>query len=229
MATVTLTDVGHRYPSTVTPSIEGVNLHVKDGEFFVLLGPSGCGKSTLLRMIHGLERPTSGTIHIGGRDVTAVLPSERDVSIAFESYALYPHMDVAENMGFALRLAGIAPDRIAERVQSAAARLGLEDVLGAKPEELDGLQRQKVALARALVRDPQVLVMDEPLVNLPAEARVDVRDRIKSLQSGLGITTLYATTDVDDARAVADRIAVVADGRIERVYEAAEFPELTAV
>ncbi|WP_349828329.1 ABC transporter ATP-binding protein [Brevibacterium litoralis] len=228
MPTVTLSDVSHRYPSTVTPSVRDVDLHVRAGEFFVLLGSSGSGKSTILRMIHGLETPATGTIEIDGRDVTRSLPSDRDVAIAFESYALYPHMSVAENMGFALRLSGVPQETITERVAEAAARLGLSDALDSRPDQLDGLQRQKVALARALVRGPHVLVMDEPLATLPAETHVEVRDQIRVLQRQLGITTIYATESCADAVAVADRIAEVRDGTVTRVLDRDDFAALDA-
>jgi multiple sugar transport system ATP-binding protein len=226
MSTVTLTDVSHRYPSTVTPSVIGVTLHVLDGEFFVLLGPSGSGKSTLLRMIHGMERPFEGTVAIDGQDVSNSRPSDRDVMLAFENYALYPHMTVAENMGFALRLTGLDQDEINRRVRSAAAQLGLTEVLDARNEELDGLQRQKVALARALVRKPKVFVMDEPLAHLPQDVRDTTRDQIRSMQQDLGITTLYATASLEDARAVADHIAVLDDGRLLGVFAPDQFSQL---
>lgn len=224
MSTVTVTDVSHRYPATSTPAIEDVSFHVSDGEFFVILGPPGSGKSTMLRMIHGMERPSAGTIALGQRDVTRVPPGDRDVTLAFENYALYPHMDVAENMAFALRLSGISEDEIDRRVSEAASRLDLREVLRAKPEEIDGPQRQKVALARALVRNPQVFVMDEPLANLPAEERTATRDQIRRLQRDLGITTLYATTSAADAAAVGDRIALFDAGRLTGIYPPDELP-----
>ncbi len=217
MATVALNGISHRYPSTAHDSVSDINLQVDDGEFLVLLGGPGSGKSTLLRMIQGMERPTAGTVEIGGADATGLSPSERDVTMAFENYALYPHMTVAQNMGFALRLAGAAPDQIDTRVTAAAQRLGLRNVLDSAPDELDGSQRQVVALGRALVRNPAVFVMDEPLTAMPPTTRSTVRRQIRELQRGLGITTIYATADVDTAAAVADRVAVLDAGRIVRV------------
>ncbi|MYM20909.1 ATP-binding cassette domain-containing protein [Brevibacterium sp. 5221] len=214
MATVALTGVTHRYPSTTGPSLLDVTLRVADGEFLVVLGGPGSGRSTLLRMIQGMEKPTTGTITIDQRDVAQLTPGERNVTMAFENYALYPHMSVAENMGFALRLAGRGPAEVDERVAAAAGRLGLAGQLTASPDELTGAQRQTVALGRALVRDPAVFLMDEPLVKMPPEVRASTRDQVRALQRELGITTIYATADVADALAVADRIAVLEDGRI---------------
>jgi multiple sugar transport system ATP-binding protein len=194
-----------------------LNLEVKDGEFLVLVGPSGCGKSTLLRMLAGLEEVDEGRILIGGKDVTQVAPKDRDIAMVFQSYALYPHMSVAENMGFALKIAGIAKEERDRRVLEAAKLLDLEEFLERKPKALSGGQRQRVAMGRAIVREPQVFLMDEPLSNLDAKLRVATRTQIAALQRRLGITTVYVTHDKEEAMALGDRVAVLNDGVLQQV------------
>ena len=175
--------------------IHGVDAEIADGEFIVIVGPSGCGKSTLLRMVAGLEEITGGEISIGGRVVNRLEPAERDIAMVFQNYALYPHMSVAENMGFALKIAGVNKDERASRVLEAAKLLDLEPYLDRKPKALSGGQRQRVAMGRAIVRQPQVFLMDEPLSNLDAKLRVQTRTQIASLQRRLGVTTVYVTHD----------------------------------
>lgn len=222
MAEVVLREVSVTYASRSTPSVKDVNLRINPGELFVLLGGPGSGKTSILRAIQGMERIKSGTISIGGRDVTKLDPSERNVAIAFETYALYPHMTVEENMGFALRLLGRSTEEIAERVRAAAQRLTLTDLLASSPNDLTGIQRQTVALARALVRNPSAFLMDEPLKNLPAEQRETTGEEIRTLQRELGITTIYATADPHSAVSLADRIAVLDCGEITEVVSPEE-------
>ncbi len=183
----------------------------------VLVGPSGCGKSTSLRMLAGLEEVSSGTIHIGDRDVSRMPPKDRDIAMVFQNYALYPHMSVGDNMGFALKMAGIGKDERAERVQKAAALLGMEEFLDRKPKALSGGQRQRVAMGRAIVREPQAFLMDEPLSNLDAKLRVSTRAQIASLQRRLGITTVYVTHDQVEAMTMGDRVAVLDAGLLQQV------------
>jgi multiple sugar transport system ATP-binding protein len=190
MATVVFENASRVYPGTTTPAVNKLNLEVKDGEFLVLVGPSGCGKSTSLRMLAGLEEVDSGRILIGDKDVTHVAPKDRDIAMVFQSYALYPHMSVAENMGFALKIAGISKEERDRRVLEAAKLLDLEAFLDRKPKALSGGQRQRVAMGRAIVREPQVFLMDEPLSNLDAKLRVATRTQIAALQRRLGITTV---------------------------------------
>ena len=182
MATVTFDNVTRIYPGNDKPSVDKVNLEIRDGEFLVLVGPSGCGKSTTLRMLAGLEEVNSGRILIGDRDVTTVPPKERDIAMVFQNYALYPHMTVRDNMGFALKMAKMDKAEIATRVESAALSLGLTDLLDRLPKALSGGQRQRVAMGRAIVRRPKVFLMDEPLSNLDAKLRVQTRTQIAALQ-----------------------------------------------
>jgi len=217
MATVVFENASRTYPGSTTPAIIKLNLEVKDGEFLVLVGPSGCGKSTLLRMLAGLEEVDEGRILIGGKDVTQVAPKDRDIAMVFQSYALYPHMSVAENMGFALKIAGIAKEERDHRVLEAAKLLDLEEFLDRKPKALSGGQRQRVAMGRAIVREPQVFLMDEPLSNLDAKLRIATRTQIAALQRRLGITTVYVTHDKEEAMALGDRVAVLNDGVLQQV------------
>jgi multiple sugar transport system ATP-binding protein len=217
MATVTFDKASRVYPGADTPAVNELQLQIGDGEFLVVVGPSGCGKSTALRMLAGLEEVTSGRILIGDRDVTHVAPKDRDIAMVFQNYALYPHMTVAENMGFALKIKGTPKDEIAKRVQEAAKILDLEQYLERKPKALSGGQRQRVAMGRAIVRQPQVFLMDEPLSNLDAKLRVSTRTQIASLQRRLGITTLYVTHDQIEAMTMGDRVAVLKDGLLQQV------------
>lgn len=197
--------------------LEEIDLEVGEGEFLVLVGPSGCGKSTLLRCVAGLESPTSGRLFIGDRDVTEVEPRERDVAMVFQSYALYPHMTVAENMGFALRIQNRPQTEIDGAVQEAAAMLGLESLLHRMPRELSGGQRQRVAMGRAVVRRPKVFLFDEPLSNLDAALRSQLRVELKRLHRDLGATMIYVTHDQVEAMTLADRIAVLKDGTLQQL------------
>ncbi|MGV8876280.1 MAG: ABC transporter ATP-binding protein [Rhodoglobus sp.] len=217
MASVTFDNASRLYPGSSIPAVDKLNLHVDDGEFLVLVGPSGCGKSTSLRMLAGLEEVNDGSILIGDRDVTDVPPKDRDIAMVFQNYALYPHMSVAENMGFALKIAGVNKDERAARVLEAAKLLDLEPYLGRKPKALSGGQRQRVAMGRAIVRQPQVFLMDEPLSNLDAKLRVQTRTQIASLQRRLGVTTVYVTHDQTEALTMGDRIAVLKDGLLQQV------------
>jgi lactose/L-arabinose transport system ATP-binding protein len=196
--------------------IHNVGLSVAAGEFVVFVGPSGCGKSTLLRLIAGLEDTTAGTISIGGRDVTRVDPADRGIAMVFQSYALYPHMTVEENMGFGLRMTGTDRAIVAERVRKAAAILHLDQLLKRKPKQLSGGQRQRVAIGRAIVREPQVFLFDEPLSNLDAELRVQMRLEIAKLHKDLGATMIYVTHDQVEAMTLADKIVVLRLGRVEQ-------------
>jgi multiple sugar transport system ATP-binding protein len=204
------------YPGATRPSVDSLDLDIADGEFLVLVGPSGCGKSTSLRMLAGLEEVTSGSIRIGDRDVTDLPPKDRDIAMVFQNYALYPHMTVAENMGFALKIAGVSKAERAERVAEAARLLDLEGFLDRKPKALSGGQRQRVAMGRAIVRKPQVFCMDEPLSNLDAKLRVSTRTQIASLQRRLGVTTVYVTHDQVEAMTMGDRVAVLRDGLLQQ-------------
>jgi len=217
MATVVFENASRIYPGSTTPAVNNLTLEVKDGEFLVLVGPSGCGKSTLLRMLAGLEEVDSGRILIGGKDVTHVAPKDRDIAMVFQSYALYPHMSVAENMGFALKIAGIAKEERDRRVLEAAKLLDLEEFLERKPKALSGGQRQRVAMGRAIVREPQVFLMDEPLSNLDAKLRIATRTQIAALQRRLGITTVYVTHDREEAMTMGDRVAVLNEGVLQQV------------
>ena len=216
MATVTYDHTSLVYPGASAPSVDDLSLDIEDGEFLVLVGPSGCGKSTSLRMLAGLEEVTSGRIMIGDRDVTHLSPKDRDVAMVFQNYALYPHMSVADNMGFALKIAGTPKDRIRARVEEAAEILDLTQFLDRKPKQLSGGQRQRVAMGRAIVRQPQVFLMDEPLSNLDAKLRVQTRTQIASLQRRLGVTTVYVTHDQVEAMTMGDRVAVLKDGVLQQ-------------
>ena len=217
MASVTFEAASRIYPGTTAPAVDKLNLVVNDGEFLVLVGPSGCGKSTSLRMLAGLEEIDGGRILIGDKDVTNVAPKDRDIAMVFQSYALYPHMTVAENMGFALKIAGKSKEERDKRVRDAAKLLDLEPYLDRKPKALSGGQRQRVAMGRAIVREPQVFLMDEPLSNLDAKLRVATRTQIAALQRRLGITTVYVTHDQVEAMTMGDRVAVLKDGLLQQV------------
>ena len=217
MASVTFDKATRHYPGSSRPAIDQLELHITDGEFLVLVGPSGCGKSTILRMLAGLEEVDGGQIRIADRDVTDVPATDRDIAMVFQNYALYPHMSVAENMGFALKIAGVGKEERAERVLEAARLLDLEPYLARKPKALSGGQRQRVAMGRAIVRQPQVFLMDEPLSNLDAKLRASTRTQIASLQRRLGVTTVYVTHDQIEALTMGDRIAVLKDGLLQQV------------
>ncbi len=214
MASVTINKAGKHYGSF--EALKGVSVDINDGEFVVLVGPSGCGKSTLLRMIAGLEEISSGEISIGSRVVNDLPPKERDIAMVFQNYALYPHMTVAQNMGFSLKLKGVPKTEIKEKVDRAAKILGLESLLDRQPRQLSGGQRQRVAMGRAIVRDPQVFLFDEPLSNLDAKLRVQMRSEIKELHQRLKTTTIYVTHDQVEAMTMADKIVVMKDGVIEQ-------------
>ena len=214
MASVHIRDVQKQFGST--PVIRGVTIDIADGEFAVLVGPSGCGKSTLLRMLAGLEEISGGEIAIGGRVVNNVPPKERDIAMVFQNYALYPHMKVRENMAFSLTLAKRSKAEIAQRVDKAAAILGLNDLLDRFPRQLSGGQRQRVAMGRAIVRDPQVFLFDEPLSNLDAKLRVAMRTELKELHQRLKTTSVYVTHDQIEAMTMGDLIVVMRDGIVEQ-------------
>ena len=220
MASVEIREVDKVFGSTQV--LFGVDVGIEDGEFVVLVGPSGCGKSTLLRMIAGLEEITRGEIRIGGRVVNDLPPKARDVAMVFQNYALYPHMTVRDNMAFGLKLAKAPKSVIEERVMHAARTLGLEGLLDRYPRQLSGGQRQRVAMGRAIVRDPQVFLFDEPLSNLDAKLRVQMRIELKALHQRLGTTSIYVTHDQIEAMTMADRIVVLNDGRVEQIGEPLE-------
>jgi multiple sugar transport system ATP-binding protein len=215
MAEVTVRDLKKAYGAVQV--VHGLDLDIADGEFVVLVGPSGCGKSTLLRMIAGLEEITSGDILIGARRVNNLPPSERDIAMVFQNYALYPHKTVGANMGFALKMRGEPKEAVAEKVRRAAEILGLTNYLDRYPRALSGGQRQRVAMGRAIVRDPQVFLFDEPLSNLDAKLRVQMRTEIRELHQRLKTTTVYVTHDQIEAMTMADKIVVMQGGRIEQV------------
>lgn len=217
MADVVFDHVNIRYPGADSPTVRDLNLEIADGEFLVLVGPSGCGKSTTLRALAGLEPTASGTISIGDRDVTDEEPGDRDIAMVFQDYALYPHMSVRENMGFALTIRKRPKAEIAERVERAATILDLTEYLDRKPKDLSGGQRQRVAMGRAIVREPQVFLMDEPLSNLDAKLRVQTRAQIVKLQQNLGVTTVYVTHDQVEAMTMGHRVAVLKDGVLQQV------------
>lgn len=216
VASVSFERATRRYPGADRPALDNLDLVVGDGEFVVLVGPSGCGKTTSLRMVAGLETVDSGRIRIGDRDVTNVDPKNRDVAMVFQNYALYPHMTVAENMGFAMKIAKTPKAQIRERVLDAAKLLDLQLYLDRKPKDLSGGQRQRVAMGRAIVRRPQVFLMDEPLSNLDAKLRVQTRNQIAALQRRLGTTTVYVTHDQVEAMTMGDRVAVLCDGVLQQ-------------
>jgi multiple sugar transport system ATP-binding protein len=213
MADVTLREVTKVFPGGAT-AVDRVDLEITDGELLVLVGPSGSGKTTVLRLTAGLEELTDGEIRIGGRVVNDVHPMDRDIAMVFQNYALYPHMTVAENIGFGLKLRHHKKREVAERVQRTAETLGLTDLLKRKPAQLSGGQRQRVAMGRAIVRDPAAFLMDEPLSNLDAKLRVQMRTEIQRLQHELGTTTMYVTHDQVEAMTMGDRVAVMRDGRL---------------
>jgi multiple sugar transport system ATP-binding protein len=217
MATVTFEKAQRWYAGTDAPAVAGIDLEIGDGEFMVLVGPSGCGKSTTLRMLAGLETVDEGRILMGDRDITDVPPKDRDIAMVFQNYALYPHMTVAENMGFALKMSKVSSAEREQRVGEAAKLLGLTDYLARKPKALSGGQRQRVAMGRAIVRNPQVFCMDEPLSNLDAKMRVQTRSDIAKLQSDLGVTTVYVTHDQVEAMTMGDRVAVMNEGVLQQV------------
>src|SRR3954451_12167633 len=217
MATVTFKKAQRWYPGAEVPAVPGIDLEIGDGEFMVLVGPSGCGKSTTLRMLAGLEEVNKGKIYIGDREITTVPPKDRDIAMVFQNYALYPHMSVADNMGFALKMAKVPSEERNKRVQEAARILGLTEYLERKPKALSGGQRQRVAMGRAIVRSPQVFCMDEPLSNLDAKMRVQTRTDIAKLQQDLGVTTVYVTHDQVEAMTMGDRVAVMDKGVLQQV------------
>ena len=215
MATVTLQHVAKVYPNGAR-AVNDLNLEINDGEFVVLVGPSGCGKTTALRMVAGLEDITEGTIRVGDRVVNDVSPQDRDIAMVFQNYALYPHMTVAGNIGFSLRLHHLSKEEIAKKVAEVAEVLGLTEHLNRKPGQLSGGQRQRVALGRAIVRQPAVFLMDEPLSNLDAKLRVQMRAEVARLQRRLKVTTLYVTHDQTEAMTMGDRVAVLRDGVLQQ-------------
>jgi len=226
MATVELQNVRKSFGATEV--IHGIDVEIADGEFIVIVGPSGCGKSTLLRMVAGLETVTSGEVLIAGEQVNDREPMDRDIAMVFQNYALYPHMSVRQNMGYGLKIAGLARDRIEAKVAEAARLLELESLLDRKPRQLSGGQRQRVAMGRAIVREPAVFLFDEPLSNLDAKLRVQMRLEIRELQSKLGVTSLYVTHDQVEAMTMADRMIVMNEGVAEQIgtpLEVYETPE----
>jgi len=216
MATVTFECASRTYPGSESPAVDDLDLEIGDGEFLVLVGPSGCGKSTTLRMLAGLEPVNRGRVCIGDRDVTLVPPKDRDIAMVFQTYALYPHMTVAENIGFHLKITKMSKKERADRVREAARILDLEPLLDRKPSKLSGGQRQRVAMGRAIVREPQVFLMDEPLSNLDAKLRVQTRTQIAALQRELGVTTVYVTHDQIEAMTMGDRVAVMNEGVLQQ-------------
>jgi multiple sugar transport system ATP-binding protein len=223
MAEIRLEHVCKTFQDVV--AVDDVSLEIADGEFLVLVGPSGCGKSTLLRMIAGLEEITAGTVSIGDRDVTDLAPRARDIAMVFQTYALYPHMTVRQNMGYGLRARRTPKAEIARRVDDVAALLGLEDLLHRRPAQLSGGQRQRVAMGRAIVRQPQAFLLDEPLSNLDAKLRVGMRASLAQLHQRLGVTTVYVTHDQTEAMTLGQRVAVMRDGKILQVDRPQELYE----
>ena len=217
MATVRFAGATRRFDTSSAPAVDSLDIDIADGEFLVLVGPSGCGKSTSLRMLAGLEPVDEGTIYIDDEDMTRVAPRDRDVAMVFQNYALYPTMTVAQNMGFALRNAGVSRADTRKQVEEAARILQLEDLLGRKPSQLSGGQRQRVAMGRAIVRRPKVFCMDEPLSNLDAKLRVSTRGEIAGLQRRLGVTTVYVTHDQVEAMTMGTRVAVLKGGVLQQI------------
>ncbi|MBN9644487.1 ABC transporter ATP-binding protein [Corynebacterium mendelii] len=222
MAQVEFSNVTIRYPGADKPSVSNLNLTIDDGEFLVLVGPSGCGKSTTLRALAGLENIESGTVSIGGEDVTHTDPKDRDIAMVFQTYALYPHYSVKKNLAFPLKLAKENSTVIDSKIDKAAQLLGLIEYLQRKPKDLSGGQRQRVAMGRAIVRTPQVFLMDEPLSNLDAKLRVQTRTQLADLQHRLGTTTVYVTHDQVEAMTMGDRVAILKDGELMQVATPAE-------
>jgi multiple sugar transport system ATP-binding protein len=216
MAAVSYINATCVYPGNADPSVDSLNLEIQDGEFMVLVGPSGSGKSTALRMLAGLEDVSAGVIQIGGKDVSHAPPKDRDIAMVFQNYALYPHMTVGENMGFALKLKGVPKLERQKKVEDVAKILGLEAFLNRKPKALSGGQRQRVAMGRAIVREPAVFLMDEPLSNLDAKLRVETRANVAALQARLGTTTVYVTHDQVEAMTMGHRVAVLKDGKLQQ-------------
>jgi multiple sugar transport system ATP-binding protein len=216
VAEITLENITKRYPDGYE-AVRDMNLHIDDGEFVILVGPSGCGKSTALRMVAGLEDITEGELRIGDEIVNEKAPKDRDIAMVFQNYALYPHMSVRENMGFALKLRGLDKAQIDSKVQEAARILDLEQHLDRKPSQLSGGQRQRVAMGRAIVRDPKAFLMDEPLSNLDAKLRVQMRTEVSRIQQRLGTTTIYVTHDQTEAMTLGDRVAVMRSGMLQQV------------
>ena len=216
MGEIVLADVSKVYADG-TVAVSDLDLEIGDGEFMVLVGPSGCGKTTALRMVAGLEHISKGTVTIGERVVNDVPPKERDIAMVFQNYALYPHMSVYDNMAFGLKLKKLPKQEIDSRVREAAGILGLDEYLGRKPKALSGGQRQRVAMGRAIVRHPQAFLMDEPLSNLDAKLRVQMRSEIARIQHDLGVTTIYVTHDQVEAMTMGDRVAVIRKGALQQV------------
>jgi multiple sugar transport system ATP-binding protein len=216
VAEITLENLTKVYPDG-TEAVRGLDLEVDNGEFVVFVGPSGCGKTTALRMVAGLESITSGTVRIDGHVVNDLAPRERDIAMVFQNYALYPHMNAHKNMGFALKMRGVPKDEVDRRVVEAARILGLSDSLQKKPRTLSGGQRQRVAMGRAIVRQPQAFLMDEPLSNLDAKLRVEMRAEISRIQRDLGVTTVYVTHDQVEAMTMGDRVAVMRNGLLQQI------------
>jgi multiple sugar transport system ATP-binding protein len=227
MADLVLDHLSKVYPGGVV-AVDDVSLRIGDGEFIVLVGPSGCGKSTLLRLIAGLEEASAGTISIGGGEVTTLAPRRRDVAMVFQSYALYPHMNVRQNIGYGLKVRRTPKDETKRRVEEVAALLGLEKLLDRRPAQLSGGQRQRVAMGRAIVREPKAFLMDEPLSNLDAKLRVGMRASLAQLHQRLGVTTVYVTHDQTEAMTLGQRVAVINEGRVlqcdtpQRLYDSPE-------
>lgn len=216
MAEIVTREMSKRYPNGFE-AVKALSLEIAEGELLVLVGPSGCGKTTALRMIAGLEEISSGDLYIGGKRMNDVLEKDRDIAMVFQSYALYPHMTVAQNIGFSLRLSGVPRKEIKERVNETARLLAIENLLDRRPKQLSGGQRQRVAMGRAIIRQPQAFLMDEPLSNLDAKLRVTMRGEIESLQKRLGVTTVYVTHDQVEAMTMGDRVAVLLDGVLQQV------------